>query len=94
MVKSELIETLANKAGITVAEAENVTNLFFNTITESLTTEGRVEIRGFGAFTVRRYKAYDGRNPKTGERIEVPEKKLPFWKTGLELRQRVDGLGQ
>lgn len=94
MVKSELIETLANKAGITVAEAENVTNLFFNTITDSLTTEGRVEIRGFGAFTVRRYKAYDGRNPKTGERIEVPEKKLPFWKTGLELRQRVDGLGQ
>lgn len=94
MVKSELIEMLANKAGITVAEAENVTNLFFNTITESLTTEGRVEIRGFGAFTVRKYKAYDGRNPKTGERIEVPEKKLPFWKTGLELRQRVDGLGQ
>lgn len=93
MVKSELIELLAAKADITTAQAEDVVNMLFNTIVESLTTEGRVEIRGFGAFTVRKYKAYDGRNPKTGERIEVPEKKLPFWKTGLELRQRVDGLG-
>jgi len=93
MVKSELIELLAAKADITTALAEDVVNMLFNTIVESLTTEGRVEIRGFGAFTVRKYKAYDGRNPKTGERIEVPEKKLPFWKTGLELRQRVDGLG-
>jgi integration host factor subunit beta len=93
MVKSELIELLAVKADVTTAQAEDVVNMFFNTVVESLTTEGRVEIRGFGAFTVRKYKAYDGRNPKTGERIEVPEKKLPFWKTGLELRQRVDGLG-
>ncbi|MCA2958791.1 MAG: integration host factor subunit beta [Silvanigrellales bacterium] len=93
MVKSELIELMAAKADITTAQAEDVVNMFFNTIVESVTTEGRVEIRGFGAFTVRKYKAYDGRNPKTGERIEVPEKKLPFWKTGLELRQRVDGLG-
>jgi integration host factor subunit beta len=93
MVKSELIELLAAKADVTSAQAEDVVNMFFDTILESLTTEGRVEIRGFGAFTVRKYGAYDGRNPKTGEKIEVPEKKLPFWKTGLELRQRVDGLG-
>lgn len=93
MVKSELIELLAARADVTTAQAEEVVNLFFNAIVEALTTEGRVEIRGFGAFTVRKYKAYDGRNPKTGEKIEVPGKKLPFWKTGLELRQRVDGLG-
>lgn len=93
MVKSELIETVATKADITTAQAEEIVNLMFNTVIDSLTTEGRVEIRGFGAFTVRKYKSYDGRNPKTGEKIEVPEKKLPFWKTGLELRQRVDGLG-
>lgn len=93
MVKSELIELLASKADVTTAQAEKVVDLFFDSIIEALTTEGRVEIRGFGAFTVRKYKAYDGRNPKTGEKIEVPEKKLPFWKTGLELRQRVDGLG-
>jgi integration host factor subunit beta len=93
MVKSELIELIAAKADITSTQAEDVVNTFFNSIIESMTTEGRVEIRGFGAFTVRKYKAYSGRNPKTGEKIEVPEKKLPFWKTGLELRQRVDGLG-
>lgn len=93
MVKSELIDLLADRADITTAQAEEVVNLFFNAVTESMTTEGRVEIRGFGAFTVRKYRAYEGRNPKTGEKISVPEKKLPFWKTGLELRQRVDGLG-
>lgn len=93
MVKSELIETLASKADITTAQAEEVVEMFFGTIMDALATEGRVEIRGFGAFTVRKYKSYDGRNPKTGEKIEVPEKKLPFWKAGLELRQRVDGLG-
>ena len=93
MVKSELIELIAAKADITSTQAEDVVNTFFNSIIESLTSEGRVEIRGFGAFTVRKYKAYSGRNPKTGEKIEVPEKKLPFWKTGLELRQRVDGIG-
>jgi len=93
MVKSELIETLANRADITTAAAERMVNLFFDSVIHSLTAEGRVEIRGFGAFTVRKYKAYKGRNPKTGTNINVPEKKLPFWKTGLELRQRVDGLG-
>jgi integration host factor subunit beta len=93
MVKSELIEILASKTDITTAQAEDVINIFFGSITDSLTEEGRVEIRGFGAFTVRKYRAYEGRNPKTGEKISVPEKKLPFWKTGLELRQRVDGIG-
>lgn len=90
MVKSELIDILAKKADITAAASEQVTNVFFDAIADALCTEGRVEIRGFGAFSVRKYKAYRGRNPKTGENIEVPEKRLPFWKTGLELRQRVD----
>lgn len=93
MVKSELIEVLASKADVTTAQAEEVVELFFNSILDALSSEGRVEIRGFGAFTVRKYKSYDGRNPKTGEKIEVPQKLLPFWKAGLELRQRVDGLG-
>ncbi len=92
MVKSELIDTILDKADITTTQGEDVVNLFFRTITEALVTEGRVEIRGFGAFTVRKYRSYAGRNPKTGESIQVPEKKLPYWKTGLELRQRVDGL--
>lgn len=93
MVKSELVELLASKADITAPQAEEIVDLFFDTIAKALTEDGRVEIRGFGAFTVRKYKSYEGRNPKTGEKIVVPEKKLPFWKTGLELRQRVDSLG-
>lgn len=93
MVKSELIELLSTKADLTAPQAEEMIDLFFDTISDALVQDGRVEIRGFGAFTVRKYKAYSGRNPKTGEKIEVPEKKLPFWKTGLELRQRVDGIG-
>jgi len=92
MVRSELIEILSSKADLRHAQSEEIVDLFFGGITEALTTEGRVEIRGFGSFTVRRYEGYDGRNPKTGEHITVPGKKLPFWKTGLELRQRVDSL--
>jgi integration host factor subunit beta len=90
MVKSELIECLAERADITLAKAEEIVDLFFNTITETLCAGNRVEIRGFGAFTVREYKTYTGRNPKTGEKITVPPKRLPFWKTGQELKQRVD----
>jgi integration host factor subunit beta len=90
MVKSELIESLAERADITLAKAEEVVDLFFNSITETLAQGDRVEIRGFGAFTVRDYKSYKGRNPKTGEQITVPPKRLPFWKTGQELKQRVD----
>jgi integration host factor subunit beta len=90
MVKSELIESLAERADITLAKAEEVVDLFFNSVTETLAQGDRVEIRGFGAFTVRDYKSYKGRNPKTGEQITVPPKRLPFWKTGQELKQRVD----
>ena len=90
MVKSELIESLAERADITLAKAEEVVDLFFNGVTDTLAQGNRVEIRGFGAFTVREYKSYTGRNPKTGEQITVPPKRLPFWKTGQELKQRVD----
>lgn len=93
MVRSELIEVLAAKADLTNGQAGEIVMAVFDAITDSIITEGRVEIRGFGAFAVRKYRAYEGRNPKTSEPITVPGKKLPFWKTGLELRQRVDGLG-
>ena len=90
MVKSELIESLAERADITLAKSEEIVDLFFDAVTDTLCKGDRVEIRGFGAFTVREYKAYDGRNPKTGDKITVPPKRLPFWKTGMELKQRVD----
>jgi len=91
MVKSELIEKIAERAGIQLSKAEECINIFFDSMSAELAKGGRVEIRGFGAFSVREYKAYTGRNPKTGEKIAVPPKKLPFWKTGSELAQRVDG---
>ena len=93
MVRSELVTILSACADVTQTQAEEIVELFFAEIVRSLTTEGRVEIRGFGAFSVRKYRSYEGRNPKTGETIAVAQKKLPFFKSGLELRQRVDGLG-
>lgn len=90
MVKSELVERLADRAGITLFKAEEITDLFFGSMSETLAKGGRVEIRGFGAFSVKAYEGYTGRNPKTGEEVRVPAKKLPIWRTGTELRQRVD----
>lgn len=90
MVKSELIENIAMKADIPHAKAEEVVNLVFDMMTHALAKTERIEIRGFGAFTVREYKGYKGRNPKTGATIEVTAKRLPFFKAGLELKQRVD----
>ena len=90
MVKSELVVKLAERAGITMFKAEELVDLFFNNISSALAKGGRVEIRGFGAFSVKEYKSYVGRNPKTGSEVKVPPKKLPVWRTGTELRQRVD----
>ena len=90
MVKSELIERLAERAGITLFKAEELVDLFFNNMATTLCKGGRVEIRGFGAFSVKEYKSYTGRNPKTGEEVSVGAKRLPVWRTGTELRQRVD----
>lgn len=90
MVKSELIERISERSGITLFKAEELVDLFFNTICQTLCDGARVEIRGFGAFSVKDYKSYTGRNPKTGEEVHVPAKSLPVWRTGTELRQRVD----
>jgi integration host factor subunit beta len=72
-------------------EAETVVDTMFGTITETMAANNRVEIRGFGSFSVKRYRAYTGRNPKTGTQIDVPAKKLPFFKVGKELKDKVDG---
>ena len=90
MVKSELIERLAERSGLTLLKSEELVDMFFDSVTEALCRGGRVEIRGFGALSVKDYKSYVGRNPKTGEEVRVPEKRLPVWRTGTELRQRVD----
>ena len=90
MNKLGLIETLKNETGLTKSEAETVVKLFFNEIAGTLAKGDRVEIRGLCSFYVKRYKAYTGRNPKTGESTQVKPKKLPFFKVGKELRESVD----
>ena len=90
MNKSELVEKLAERAKITKKRAEQVVNLIFEQMTEALQRGERIEIRGFGSFTNKSYDAYTGRNPRTGETIHVPAKKLPFFKVGKELKERVD----
>lgn len=90
MNKSELVEMLASQKNLTFKKSEEIVNLIFDMMSGTLVRGGRIEIRGFGSFVVKEYKAYMGRNPKTGEVIHVRPKKLPFFKVGKELREMVD----
>jgi len=90
MVKSELILILKDKVQISKTQAEEVVDILFDTISETLARGERVEIRGFGSFSVNAYRSYIGRNPKTGTSINVPAKKLPFFRVGKELKEKVD----
>jgi integration host factor subunit beta len=90
MNKQDLIIVLRNEARLTKSEAKAVVNLFFNEMSNALANGDRVEIRGLCSFYVKNYKAYSGRNPKTGEPTQVKSKKLPFFKCGKELKERVD----
>jgi len=92
MNKSELVEALSNEMDLTYKKSEEIVNIVFDSMSQALAEGGRIEIRGFGSFVVKDYKAYMGRNPKTGEVIRVRPKKLPFFKVGKELRERVNGL--
>jgi integration host factor subunit beta len=90
MNKLELIETLKTEAGLTKNEATVVVDLFFNEMADVMANGDRVEIRGLCSFFVKKYKAYTGRNPKTGEKVKIKPKKLPFFKCGKELKDRVN----
>jgi integration host factor subunit beta len=90
MNKIDLIEALKEEAALSKIEAKKVITLFFNEIAKALTKGDRVEIRGLCSFYVKKYQAYAGRNPKTGEPTQVKSKKLPFFKCGQELKERVD----
>lgn len=89
MNKSELIDKFADQTGHTRQLSEEIVNEIFNSMSEALEKKQGIEIRGFGSFSIREYEAYTGRNPKTGEKIKVEPKKLPFFKVGKELRERV-----
>ena len=90
MNKMELIDVLRDEAQISKLEAAAVVDLFFNEMANALAKGDRVEIRGLCSFYVKKYQSYQGRNPKTGETVTVDSKKLPFFKTGKELKERVD----
>jgi len=90
MNKLELKEALKNEAGIGKKEAAAAVDLFFNKRTETLVSDDRVEIRGLCSFYVKNSRGYTGRNPKSGIAVEVAPKKLPFFKAGKELKERVD----
>ncbi|MFO7181718.1 MAG: HU family DNA-binding protein [Pseudomonadota bacterium] len=90
MTKSELIEAIAARGELTKARAEMVVNCVFESMTEALKRGEGIEIRGYGSFTVRPYKPYAGRNPRTGQPVPVPAKRLPFFKVGKELKELVN----
>lgn len=94
MTKSELIEAVAERSKITKSRAELVVNCVFDSMTAALERGEGIEIRGYGSFTVREYQPYLGRNPRTGKDVQVPPKRLPFFKVGKELKVLVnDGVG-
>lgn len=90
MTKSELIERVAEAAKLTKGKAELVIGTIFGAMTEAMVRGEGIEIRGFGSFTVRQYKSYEGRNPRTGSAVHVKPKRLPYFKVGKELRARVN----
>ena len=90
MNKLELVKTLRDECRISKKEAATIVDLFFDKISTALAEGDRVEIRGLCSFFVKEYKSYQGRNPMTGETVQVAAKKLPFFKCGMELKRRVD----
>ena len=90
MNKSELIKAVAERGGLSMKASKEAVSAFFDSFVEAMLQDERIEIRGFGSFVNKSYGAYVGRNPKTGAKIQVPRKKLPFFKVGKELKKRVD----
>lgn len=92
MIKSELVQAIAEKnPHLYQRDVENIVNAILDEITDALARGDRVELRGFGAFSVKNRPARTGRNPRTGVKVDVDEKWVPFFKTGKELRERLNG---
>jgi len=91
MIRSELVQLLVEEnPGLAVREVEKIVSVFFDEIVQRLTEEGRVELRGFGAFSTRARDGRTGRNPRTGETVEVDAKRVPYFKPGKEMRARLN----
>jgi integration host factor subunit beta len=94
MTKADLINIISEKAHLQHRQGEIVVNMVFDMMSDALKRDDRIEIRGFGSFVNRNYGSYQGRNPKTGQVVQVPPKRVPFFKVGKELKEMVDGGGE
>jgi len=91
MIRSELLQELhKDNPELRAEEIEQVVDIFFDEIAQRLAESGRVELRGFGAFSTREREARSGRNPRTGEAVDVPSKRVPYFKAGKEIRERLN----
>ncbi|HEX8059147.1 MAG TPA: integration host factor subunit beta [Novosphingobium sp.] len=91
MIRSELLQALAKEnPELRIEDVERAVDTFFDEVAESLAEGGRVELRGFGAFSTRQREARKGRNPRTGDTVSVPEKRVPYFKPGKEMRARLN----
>ena len=90
MTKAELVDQVADKVDLTKKQTEVIVNILLNSITEALSQGDKVELRGFGSFRIRSRNPREGRNPKTGDAVHIPAKRVPFFKAGKELREMVD----
>jgi integration host factor subunit beta len=91
VIRSELLKKLVDEnPELKIEEVEKILDLFFNQITQQLAEDGRVELRGFGAFSTRERASRKGRNPRTGESVDVPSKRVPYFKPGKEMRERLN----
>src|SRR5438874_13275960 len=90
MTKAELVDEVARVVQLTKKQAETIVNIIFDSIVESLRTGQKIELRGFGNFRLRSRKSRTGRNPKTGEKVDVPSKKIPYFKPGKELKELIN----
>jgi integration host factor subunit beta len=90
MTKAELVDEVAKVVELTKKQAEAIVNIVFDSIVESLRAGQKIELRGFGSFRLRSRKSRTGRNPKTGEKVDVPSKKIPYFKPGKELKEMIN----
>lgn len=91
MIRSELVHLLSqDNPGLSIKEIDSIVSIFFDEISQRLAEGGRVELRGFGAFSTRARNARSGRNPRTGETVDVDAKRVPYFKPGKEMRQRLN----
>ena len=90
MTKADLVEEVVKVADVSKKHAEIIVNTVFSSIIDALQHDDKIELRGFGSFRVRRRRSRQGRNPKTGDRVEVPEKRIPYFKPGKELKDLIN----